>query len=113
MEGEPHSVKFESSQPHTMKEVDWAEGDVCSSKRMGEADSTAMWCHAHSLEPVMICQNSGIKMGGHKRWKSQTWRLCRISVSMSEPFIIGWCSACHYCQLCYLTVCIFWIVLCL
>jgi hypothetical protein len=54
MEGEPHSMKFESSQPHTMTAVDWADSDVCSSKRKGEADSTAMW-YALSLEPFVIC----------------------------------------------------------
>jgi len=82
MEGEPHSMKLDSSQPHTMIAVDWPEVDVYSSKRMGEADSTAMWCHAHSIKPVMICQNHGIKIAGHKRWKSQTWRLPYISINV-------------------------------
>jgi hypothetical protein len=85
--------------------VDWDEGDMCSSKRMGEADCTVISRHAHSLQPVMICQSNGIKMGGHKMWKSQTWRLCCISFSVSEPIIIGWCSSCRYSQLYQLTVC--------
>jgi len=51
-------------------DLDWADSDLCSSGRWDETDSPATWSHPESSEPV-IGQDSGIKMGDCKGWKSR------------------------------------------
>jgi hypothetical protein len=97
-----HEAQKQSAQ---LGEVHWGESEPCNNKRTEEPDSPATWCRPCLLDPVVICQNNSIKMGSHKRWKSQTWRLYRMSVSVFEPFVVWQHSACHCCQLYQLFVC--------
>jgi len=60
-----------SASPTERWGFDWAESDLCSSGRWGKTDSPATWSHPDLSEPV-TGQDSDIKMGVCKGWKSWT-----------------------------------------
>jgi len=49
---------------------------------MGEADLTAGWSHSDVLKLIMKVCNDGIKMGDHKRLKSQTLRFTNFQTML-------------------------------
>jgi len=52
-------------------ELDWADSDVHNRRRVGEADTSAVWSDPDWSEPVTkVCKHC-VKMGTHKSYKPQ------------------------------------------